>query len=101
MIAVRREADGASFEVAVQPRASRATVGGERAGALRLRLTAAPVGGAANRQCVELLAKALGVPKSAVAIASGEGAQRKRIRIRGADPSAIGRALAALSAADA
>ncbi len=96
MIAVRREAEGPSFEVSVQPRASRAAIEGEREGALRLRLTAPPVEGAANRQCIALLADALGVPKSAVEIVSGSSNRRKRIRIRGAEPRALEAALAAL-----
>ena len=73
MIPLRREADGVSFEVAVQPRSSRAAVEGEREGALRVRLTAPPVDGAANKQCVALLAKVLGVPRSALEIVSGAG----------------------------
>ncbi len=89
MIPLRREADGVSFEVAVQPRSSRAAVDGEREGALRVRLTAPPVDGAANKQCVALLAKVLGVPKSALEIVSGIGSRRKRIKIRGGDYSAL------------
>ncbi len=89
MIPLRREADGVSFEVAVQPRSSRAAVDGEREGALRVRLTAPPVDGAANKQCVALLAKVLGVPKSALEIVSGTGSRRKRIKVRGGDYSAL------------
>lgn len=94
MIPVRREAEGSSFEVEVQPRSSRASIEGPRGGALRLRLTAPPVEGAANRQCVELLSRALGVPKSAVMIVAGAAAKRKRIRVRGLDPAAVEAALA-------
>ena len=101
MIPVRREADGSSFQVEVQPRSSRAAIEGPRGDALRLRLTAPPVEGAANRQCVELLAGSLGVPKSAVTIVSGARGKRKRILVRGLDPPAVEAALGALSAADA
>lgn len=97
MIPIRREADGASFEVEVQPRSSRAVIEGQRRGVLRLRLTAPPVEGAANRQCVELLSEALGVPKSAVTIVSGATGKRKRIRVRGLGPPAVEAALAAYS----
>lgn len=100
MIPIRREADGSSFEVVVQPRSSRAAVEGPREGALRLRLTAPPVEGAANRQCVELLSGALGVPKSAVTIVSGATGKRKRIRVRGLEPPAVEAALAAFSVTD-
>ena len=88
MIPIRREADGSSFDVQVQPRSSRAAVEGPKGGALRLRLTAPPVEGAANRQCIELLSEALGVPKSALTIISGATAKRKRIHVRGLEPAA-------------
>ncbi len=101
MIPLRREADGVSFEVAVQPRSSRAAIEGERDGALRIRLTAPPVGGAANRQCVELLAKTLRVPKSALEIVSGIGSKRKRIKVRHGDHSALENLLASVTRPDA
>lgn len=97
MIPVRSEADGVSFEVAVQPRSSRAAIEGEREGALRLRLTAAPVEGAANKQCLELLAKSLGVPKSALEIVSGASSKRKRVKLRKGDLASVEEWLAGLS----
>lgn len=82
MIATRRESSGLSFEVIVKPRASRAGVKGSREGGLLVRLTASPVEGEANKQCVEVLAKALEVPKSAVTIVSGLRSRRKRVHVR-------------------
>ena len=82
--------------VAVQPRASRAAIEGGLGEALKVRLTAPPVDGAANKQCVELLAKAFGVPKSKVVIVSGASSKRKRVRILHEDLSAIEDELAAL-----
>lgn len=96
MIPVRREPGGLSFEVAVQPRSSRAAIEGEYGGALKIRLTAPPVEGSANKQCVELIAKALGVPKSAVEIVSGKRSKRKRVRIRHGDATAAEKKLASL-----
>ena len=101
MIPIRREADGVSFEVAVQPRSSRAAIEGERKGTLRIRLTAPPVDGAANKQCVELLAKALHVPKSALEIVSGSSSKRKRIKLRHEDHSALEKFLASITGQNA
>ncbi len=98
MIPIRRERDGLSFEVAVQPRSSRASIEGEYGGALKIRLTAPPVEGSANKQCVELIAKALGVPKSAVEIVSGKRSKRKRVRIRHGDASAAEKKLTSMIA---
>lgn len=96
MISVRREAEGAIFDVTVQPRSSRKGLERGAGGVLRVRLTAPPAEGAANRQCVEVLAKFLGVPKSAVKIVSGAASRRKRICILGAEPEDIEAALASL-----
>ncbi len=84
-----KEADGFTaekiVEVWIQPRASRNEICGYRDKFLRIRVTAAPVEGAANRLCREVLAEALGVSLSEVEILSGHKARRKRINIRGVD----------------
>ncbi|MCA9847521.1 MAG: DUF167 domain-containing protein, partial [Dehalococcoidia bacterium] len=62
----------ARITIRLSPRASREEIAGERDGAVLVRVTAPPVDGAANEALVKLLAKTLRVPKSAVAIVSGE-----------------------------
>jgi uncharacterized protein YggU (UPF0235/DUF167 family) len=64
---------------------------------LRVRVSAPPVGGAANAALVRLLARAAGVPKSAVAIVQGEASRLKTVEIAG-DPAALSSRLAALGA---
>lgn len=83
MIGLREEADGVSFEVRVQPRSSKAEINGVHDGALRVRLTAPPVDGAANRQCIELFSRKMKIPKRAIRIASGASARRKRLKVLG------------------
>ena len=83
MINLRREADGVSFEVWVQPRSSKMEISGLHDGVLRVRLTAPPVDGAANKQCIELLSRKMKIPKRAIRIASGASARRKRLKISG------------------
>lgn len=73
------------FGVRVLPRSSRSEVVGEHDGALKVKLTAPPVGGAANRELVRLLAKELGVPKGAVRIVGGEASRTKRVAVTGVD----------------
>lgn len=74
---------GVVIDVRVVPRAGRAGVAGTREGALLVRLHAAPVEGAANAELVETIAKALGVPKRAVSLVSGERGRLKRVRVEG------------------
>lgn len=72
------------MNVRAQPRSSRAGVDGIVGDALRVRVRAAPVDGKANREIVETLAYAFGVPKRDVLFKSGETAKTKRLLVRGA-----------------
>ena len=79
------ETDGAiTFAVRVVPRASRSEVAGEHDGALRVRVAAPPVEGAANVELARTLARALGVPVRAVEIKSGHASKTKLVRVAGA-----------------
>jgi uncharacterized protein (TIGR00251 family) len=69
------------FNVHVQPRASKTGIGGIYQNALKIRLTAPPVGGAANKQCIDLLAKALGRPKSTISITAGHTHRIKQLQV--------------------
>lgn len=84
---------GITIRVHVVPRASANKVLGVHNGALKVALTAPPVEGAANKALVELMAKALGVPKSAVTIHSGETSRHKSLLVAGIDRDDILRRL--------
>ncbi len=84
------EHDGAvTFDVLVQPRASRAKLGPVHDGRLRAAATAPPVDGEANAAVIELLAKTLGVARGAVEVIAGTSSRRKTIRVRGVARAAI------------
>jgi uncharacterized protein (TIGR00251 family) len=75
-----------TIRVRVTPRASRNEIAGrDAAGTLRVRLTAPPVEGAANRALVRLVADALGIPPSRVRIARGETGRVKTVDVDGID----------------
>jgi len=76
-------ADAATLRVRVQPRASRHAIVGWADDVLRVAVTAPPVQGAANDALRRLLAAALGVAPSAIAIARGERGRDKVVRIGG------------------
>ena len=76
-------ARGVRFEVRVQPRASRSEIVGEQEGALRVRLAAPPVEGAANDALIELLADLLNIPKRDIRIVTGTTSKRKIIEADG------------------
>jgi len=67
--------------VHVVPRASRSEVVGEHNGALRVRIAAPPVDGAANEELIRLLAKKFAVSKSDVSVLNGRTGRIKQVRI--------------------
>jgi uncharacterized protein YggU (UPF0235/DUF167 family) len=71
--------------VRATPKAGRNEIAGRRAdGALLVRVTAAPEDGRANAAVCALVAKALGVPKSAVRVVRGETSRDKILEVAGA-----------------
>jgi uncharacterized protein (TIGR00251 family) len=56
---------------------------GPHGDALKVRLTAPPVDGAANDALVRFLAERLGVPRSAVSLVSGTGGRLKVVEVAG------------------
>ena len=69
---------------------------GEHNGALRVRLAAPPVDGAANEELVRILARAFAVARSAVEIKSGHSSKTKQVQVTGATFSALEKNLAEL-----
>jgi hypothetical protein len=74
---------GAVLKVQVQPRASRDEVVGPYGDGLKIRITAAPVAGAANKHLLKFLAKELRVARSQMNITSGATSRAKSIAIEG------------------
>jgi hypothetical protein len=69
--------------VRVHPRARRDQIAGVHNDALRLEVTTAPEGGAANRAVERLLAAALGVPARDVAVVLGATSRSKVVAVDG------------------
>jgi hypothetical protein len=79
--------------VRVQPRASRTEVAGEHDGALRVRVAAPPVDGAANAELVRFIARRVGVAPSRIRLVSGEAGRLKVVEIEGIDAHSVRGAL--------
>lgn len=86
---------GVRFAVHVKPRSSRSRIEGVREGALVVALTSPPVEGAANAELQRLLARTLGVSRSAVTIAAGATGRRKLVDVAAMDQAAVTRLLLA------
>lgn len=83
MLEIQESEGGVVFEAHVEPRASKNEVTGMYGGALKIRLQAPAVENRTNEALVELLARLLKRPKSAVRILGGERSRTKRIAIHG------------------
>lgn len=80
---IARIEGGVRIRVRVQPRASRTAVQVTPDGRIRASLTAPPVEGEANAALCEAMARALGVAKSSVTIASGLRGREKSVQVIG------------------
>lgn len=86
-------ATGVRLRLRVQPRASREEVAGFAGDAIRLRLTAPPLEGAANDALVRFLASRLEVSRSAVELVAGRTGRTKLVEVTGITPSEVSRRL--------
>jgi uncharacterized protein (TIGR00251 family) len=98
----RYSTGGVSVALRVTPRGGRDEVDGLETLAngrnvVKVRVRAIAEGGEANRAVIELLAKALGVPKGHVRVLSGVTSRLKQIAVDG-DPAKLGDALRKLTA---
>lgn len=83
--------DGVTLAVHVVPRSAKNEIVGLHGEALRIRVHAPPVGGAANAALVATVAEALGVAKRQVEIVSGHASRRKVLRIVGLSAAEVQR----------
>ena len=96
MIAAAPHSRGVILPVLAHPAAKREGIIGERAGALRVALTAAPEKGKANVAIQAVLADALGCKSNTITLLSGETSRKKRFLIDGITADELLRRLAPL-----
>ena len=76
--------EGIVLNVRAQPRSSKAGIDGLWGNdAVKVRIRCAPVDGKANKELIETLADAFGLPKSSVSFKGGETSKTKRLLLRG------------------
>ncbi len=81
---VQDTTDGAILAVHIQPKASTTECVGICGDAIKIRVAAPPVDGAANDELIRFLARRLSIPARSVQIKSGVGGGRhKLVRLRG------------------
>jgi uncharacterized protein (TIGR00251 family) len=91
---VIRDIDGGVvFTAKVVPGSSRTAFCGLLDGMIKVKVSAAPEKGKANKCLIAFLAKELGVKKSAVTIVSGAGNPVKQVRVAGVTSQILSREL--------
>ena len=70
-------------ETKIIPKSSRNEIVGREGEAVKIKVTAPPVDGKANKAVIELLSKQLNISKKDIQIISGEKSRNKRIRVYG------------------
>lgn len=88
-IEVTESKKGVTFHILVSPNASRAEIVSVQDGALKVKVTAPPVEGAANEACIKLMARALGLRKSQMEIFSGAKSRSKTVLVRSLDKAQL------------
>jgi uncharacterized protein (TIGR00251 family) len=76
--------DGAILTVHIQPRASTTECVGIHGDAIKIRVAAPPVDGAANDELIRFLARRFSIPSTSVQIHAGAGGRHKRVLVKGA-----------------
>lgn len=74
---------GLFIRIRLAPRSSKDFIDGVQGGSLKVRLTAPPVEGEANRALIEFLSSLLKIKKSSIEINSGLKSRDKRVRVDG------------------
>lgn len=98
MIKVTETGGAITFAVRVQPRASESSIVGELEGALKVRLAAPPVDGAANAELIKVIAALFETARNQVEIRAGVSGRRKLVRVHGCSPEEAQRVLASVNA---
>ena len=98
MIDLTAHEGGTILPVRAQPGARKDAILGERAGSLRVAVSAAPERGKATAAVQVVLADAIGCKASRIGLLSGETSRTKRFLISGVSPDELHRRLAGVLA---
>lgn len=81
--------NGAVLRVHVQPNASRTECVGIHGDALKIRVAACAIDGAANDELIRFIAGRCGVPRASILIQAGAGSRQKRLCVMGVTAEAV------------
>jgi hypothetical protein len=74
---------GVTLKIKVEPRSSRKGISGVVGDAIKIKVNAPPVGGAANEELIEVLSEEFGIKKTSIKILRGISSRNKVVEIEG------------------
>ncbi len=83
MLYMKETESGVIIHIRVVPRSAKCEIAGIQDEALKLKITAPPVEGQANAECIRFLSDVLKVRKNQVTIISGHKSKKKTVAIEG------------------
>lgn len=86
MLSLKETKTGVTFSIQVIPRASKCEISGVTGDALKIRLTAPPVEGKANEECLRFLSARLDLARNRLSIVGGQTSRKKVIQVSGMKP---------------
>ena len=81
----QRSKKGVTLKIKVEPRSSRKGISGVVGDAIKIKVNAPPVGGAANEELIEVLSEEFGIKKKSIKILRGMSSRNKVVEIEGVD----------------
>jgi uncharacterized protein (TIGR00251 family) len=90
---ITAQSDGITLAIKLQPRASKNEIGDAHGAELRIKVTAPPVGAAANEALLRLLADTLDCARGKVELIRGHTSRQKVVKIYGKTAAEVARRL--------
>ena len=81
----KKSKNGITLKIKVETRSSQRGIAGLLGDAIKVRLHAPPVDGAANKELLEILSEEFKIKKSSIKILTGHSSKEKIVEISGAD----------------
>jgi hypothetical protein len=79
----QRSKKGVTLKIKMEPRSSRKGISGVVGDAIKIKVNAPPVGGAANEELIEVLSEEFGIKKTSIKILRGISSRNKVVEIEG------------------
>ena len=83
MLLLKETPLGVAFSIQVVPRSRKCEIAGVITDAIKVRLTAPPVEGKANEECLRFFSGLLGISRNRLSIVSGQTSRKKTLLVSG------------------